>query len=362
MKKFLILTAGFGEGHNAAARGIRDGLQQIAPEGQTEIRDLFSETYGALNSLTCRAYLELIDRAPQIWSRIYRVIDRQTQFRAAFRAFAPVRHRLAQIIARDQPHAIIAVYPAYAHFLDEILGPARGATPRRIVCITDSISINAIWFRCWADWFLVANKQSADVLIRTGVAREIVRVFGFPVSPSFATLVAARPAGPPWRILHMINAAKSSAPVLTEKLNAVSSTELTVTVGRDEKLRRAIEEVCARSSKRFAIVGWTDELPQLLGQHHLLIGKAGGATVQEAIAAKCPMIINQIVPGQEEGNAQIIAETNSGCIALSQDAAVNAVQNAIGNNGSVLKDWSASIAQISRPHAALDIARFVLAL
>ena len=40
--------------------------------------------------------------------------------------------------------------------------------------------------------------------------------------------------------------------------------------------------------------------------HHLVISKAGGATVQEAIAARCPMIVNQVIPGQEEGNARLI--------------------------------------------------------
>ena len=44
--------------------------------------------------------------------------------------------------------------------------------------------------------------------------------------------------------------------------------------------------------------------------------KAGGATTQEAIAAKCPMIINQVVPGQEEGNARLIAETKSAFIIM----------------------------------------------
>lgn len=41
MKKVLILTAGFGEGHNAAARNLRDALELIAPDTQVEVLDLF---------------------------------------------------------------------------------------------------------------------------------------------------------------------------------------------------------------------------------------------------------------------------------------------------------------------------------
>jgi processive 1,2-diacylglycerol beta-glucosyltransferase len=362
VKTILILSAGFGEGHNAAARGIRDGLLQIAPETSVEIRDLFAETFGPLNEFTCRGYLQLINRAPQIWSRLYSLIDRRTEFRRALRWLAPVRYRLAQIIARDRPDAIVSVYPAYGHLLDEILGTAHGSTPKRVVCITDSISINGIWFRCSADFFLVANEQSAAVLERAGIRREGVRVLGFPVAPSFAAVTAERAATPPWRILYMINAGRSSAPDLVQKLANITGTELTVTVARDEKLRRAVEAARAGGGGHFEIIGWTNELPQLLGRHHLLISKAGGATVQEAIAAKCPMIINQIVPGQEEGNAQLIAETNSGYVAQSPENVISAVGDAIGQNGKLLREWATNIAKISRPGAALEIAEFLLAL
>jgi processive 1,2-diacylglycerol beta-glucosyltransferase len=37
--------------------------------------------------------------------------------------------------------------------------------------------------------------------------------------------------------------------------------------------------------------------------------------VQEAIAAKCPLIINQVIPGQEDGNARIVEESGFGALA-----------------------------------------------
>ena len=64
-------------------------------------------------------------------------------------------------------------------------------------------------------------------------------------------------------------------------------------------------------------------------ESHLLISKAGGATVQETIAASCPMIINQIVPGQEAGNAQLIRETRSGVIATTPDEIIATVERSL---------------------------------
>ena len=41
MKKVLILTASFGEGHNAAARNVRDAIELISDEAQVEVLDQF---------------------------------------------------------------------------------------------------------------------------------------------------------------------------------------------------------------------------------------------------------------------------------------------------------------------------------
>src|SRR6202008_2847859 len=111
-----------------------------------------------------------------------------------------------------------------------------------------------------------------------------------------------------------------------------------VTVGRDEKLRRAIER--STGNRKIHIYGWTDEMPRLLCENHVLVGKAGGATVQETIAAACPMIINHVVSGQEEGNAQLIVETKSGVIALSNEQVFSQVQRAFANGAGQWQEWS----------------------
>jgi processive 1,2-diacylglycerol beta-glucosyltransferase len=136
--------------------------------------------------------------------------------------------------------------------------------------------------------------------------------------------------------------------------------QLTVTVGRDEKLRRAVEKAAA--DRKIDIFGWTDELPRMLCENHLLIGKAGGAMVQETIAAGCPMIINHVVSGQEEGNARLIVETNSGAIALSNEEVVAQVRRAFADNAKQWREWSANINKLSRPRASLDIAEFLLSI
>ena len=79
----------------------------------------------------------------------------------------------------------------------------------------------------------------------------------------------------------MINAGKDRAPAVVERLIRLDGIHLTVTVGRDETLRARIEQIARDAGREIEIHGWTDRMPELVMSHHILIGKAGGATVQE---------------------------------------------------------------------------------
>jgi len=362
-KRILILTAGYGEGHNAAARGMRDGLAAVAGDAAVvEVHDLFAETYGFVNEWVRKGYLALINRAPRAWAKVYEWTDRPQDYAANMRALFQAKNRLSQLLLRFQPTALVSVYPAYPHLLTQIFGDA--SLPfRQVVCITDSITVNAIWYRCASDLFLVPNEQTAAVLARAGVPGEKVKVSGFPVSPKFAELGELRSLpviGGARRLLYMINAGGHAVPAIVRGLAQIANVRLTVTVGRDARLQKAVEAIRQEIGSDFEIVGWTDQMPRLMLESHLLISKAGGATVQETIAAKCPMIINQVVPGQEEGNARLIQETRSGVVAATPTEIVSAVEQAFADDAHLWREWSANISQFSRPRASLEIAELLL--
>jgi processive 1,2-diacylglycerol beta-glucosyltransferase len=364
-KRILILTASFGEGHNSAARGVRDGLARVAPDGtEVELHDLFAEAYGLVNELVRKSYLAVVNFAPGAWGTVYRWLDRKKDFDAEFVRFSRLEDHFSALLERFQPDVMICTFPAYPNILRQIQERnSECARPcKSVVVITDSITINAVWYRCASDYFIVANEQSGAVLRAAGIDAEKIKVFGFPVSPKFADSAASNRVLPPGdskrRVLYMIHAATRGAPELAQRL-AELGVDLTVTIGRADTLMSKIEAAAGDKTK---VIGWTDELPRMLHESHLLIGKAGGATVQETIAAGCPMIINYVVAGQEEGNARLIVETNSGVIANSPRAVVAQVKRAFADDAKQWREWSANISKLSRPRASLDIAEFLLSL
>ena len=106
--------------------------------------------------------------------------------------------------------------------------------------------------------------------------------------------------------------------------------------------------------------GWTPRMPELMMTHHLLIGKAGGATVQESIAAGTPMLITKVVPGQEEGNAQLICENHCGAICSTPEAIAEQIELLFADDGALWRQWEKNIVQLSRPDASRQIAARVM--
>jgi processive 1,2-diacylglycerol beta-glucosyltransferase len=356
MSRILLLTAGYGEGHNAAARGLAAALSEMGADA--EVHDLFAVTGGAFYEHTRRGYIGLINRAPHVWAAIYSLIDRVPIIPLTMPLLGKMRRELARLLAEKKPAAVVSVYPVYGYLIEKIF-PDSAVRPFAFhTVITDSITINGVWHRCDSDTFIVANEDSARVMTRAGVPEKKLRVLGFPVPPRFARERPARPDPVPPRVLYMINAGKDQAPGIVARLLQIPRIHLTVTYGRDEALRQRIE--AAAAGRPIELHGWTQRMPELLMTHHLLIGKAGGATVQEAIAACTPMLITQVVPGQEEGNARLLFQNECGALCPTPDALAEKIESLFANTAAGWLAWERNISRLSRPDAATQIARFIL--
>jgi processive 1,2-diacylglycerol beta-glucosyltransferase len=74
------------------------------------------------------------------------------------------------------------------------------------------------------------------------------------------------------------------------------------------------------------------------------------------------MIISQVVPGQEEGNARLIEETRSGVVATKAEAIIVAAERVFADDARLWREWSENISRLSRPRASLEIAELLLGL
>ncbi|MDD5201396.1 MAG: glycosyltransferase [Terrimicrobiaceae bacterium] len=361
VRRVLILTAGFGEGHNAAARNLRDALAVEDAAAEVEMRDVFLEAYGWANRLAVRGYLLLINRLPGVWNLVFRWLDRSNAVCERIGIFGRAARRMRALLHEMEPGVVVSTYPGYNHLLDHLYARSSRRPFQQVTIVTDSLTINRVWHTGHSDWYLAANEETAAVMRSQGVPAEKLRVTGFPVPAFFSEVRASKvapPPGAPWRVLFMVNAGKCIAVEAVRRLLSIEGIDLTVTVGRDMALEQRIRALGGGAK----VHGWADELPRMMADAHIVVSKAGGATVQECLAACTPMIVSQVVPGQEEGNARLISGSGAGVIAETPEAIAQAVRDACADGGAVWKGWYAAVQRLSRPHAARDIAQWILKL
>jgi processive 1,2-diacylglycerol beta-glucosyltransferase len=372
--RVLILTAGFGEGHNAAARALAAGFialgdqrsnEEQHPENSVKIVDAFALASPRFNEAARRFYLTLINEAPRLWSRVYDWIDRSNLVQRRMWLFRREIRVLADLLERERPTAICCTYPLYGFFLEQI-ARAGGHVPPTFNVVTDSISIHSLWWRApLAGWFL-PNEDSAAVLREAGINPACIHVCGFPVTAFFADHASRLSppdlaTGVPPRVLHIINSGTRHAEETARRLLTETSWDITCAVGRDSRLQARLKRLAQDRPHPAQILGWTDQIPRLLMTHHAVVSKAGGATTQEAIAALCPMIVSQVVPGQEEGNYELLRRHSAGALAETSDAVLAQLTRAFADRGRVWREWRAALRPLALPDAAGDIARHVLA-
>ncbi|MFI5335929.1 MAG: galactosyldiacylglycerol synthase [Opitutales bacterium] len=363
MTRILILTAGYGEGHNSAARALRDAFAEH-PGTEAEMIDLFALRAPRLNALSRRAYLGMINHVPAIWSGTYRWLDRSPRAPLLFRALRSHTQLLARLIREKNPDALVCTYPVYPWLLAGLRAAGEPLPPIYTV-VTDAITINSLWYRAPADGWFVTDPDSAEVLLQAGVPPGRVHVTGFPVASAFADRAPSlQPPDPRQssqrRILYMINSDRARALETARALLLWKNWHLTITAGRDRVLQDKLVRLTRGAPAQADVLGWTDRIPHLLMTHHVVISKAGGATTQESINALCPMLVNQIVPGQEEGNYELLRRHGAGALAETPMALVNFLHHALDGEAALWRRWRENLKKIARPAAARDIAAQVL--
>ncbi len=359
--RILIVTAAFGEGHNSAARNLAVALESAG--AVTQVADPCVLGVPRLTSLVNRGYRQVTTHFPRLWGAIYRSTGDYDFSRRRSPIFRRVEDALVRLIDGFKPDAVVSTYPLYPYFLSHINEDRARPLPVFTV-VTDSIEINAAWSRACCDRWLVTDATTREAMMRVGIPAEKLIDTGFPVHPVFAELepVAATDACDPFRILYFptsqLSFLRRHARAL---LDASPRVRLTIILGKNVRtLYSRAHEIKVAYPGRVRLVGWTRNVPRFLNEHHLVIGKAGGATVHEAIAAVCPMLIHHLVPGQEEGNLRLLEIIGGGHLAETPEALERSVIDLLADQAAAWRGMKNALVRHGRNSGAIAAAKVVM--
>lgn len=359
--RLLIVTAAFGEGHNSAARNLGLALSQAGAEVKVCDPCALSAPYST--KLIETVYRYITTHFPKIWYKIYRSTDQADFNRQTLPLMRKPERYLTNLIEDFKPDGIVSTYPVYPYFIARTFREYGGRVPVFTV-ITDSLEVNATWLRAPTDYWIVTDAATKEVMTAAGSPAEKIEVTGFPVHPDFAELppVGNSDCCEPFRILYFPTGKK---PFIRRHsralLDASPSVHLTIVMGKYASmlLPRALQ-IRKEYPGRVKLIGWTRRVTKLLNRHHLVVGKAGGATVHEAIAAHCPMLIHHLVPGQEEGNLRLLESIGCGRLAETPEHLTAAVVSMLERDAAGWRTMKRSVTRHDRNSGSITAARFIL--
>jgi hypothetical protein len=334
LKKILILSARLKAGEDVAARNLREAMERIAPRGtEVEALDLFDSCHGRFDAL----------------------------FGPAFHLGGWAR-ALEDLLRSREPDVVVATSPYYGALLGEM---ARGGRRRdfTLIALATEPEIDApLWSRVPADFFGVTNQTVARELAVAGVEEKRLGVFDYPVQqPRGAEEFLPDPAqGGRVRILYLINSARKKAPRLLERLLRHADWNITACVEHEPELEGRVRVLAATAPERLQVQGDLRGLPQLLRTHHLVLSRAETSIVQEAIAARCPLIAAKVGGRIEEANMLLLQRANAGARAAKPREAADWVERALRDGAGLLSLWRRNLEPLGSAGGAAALARFIL--
>ncbi|HMN15453.1 MAG TPA: glycosyltransferase, partial [Bellilinea sp.] len=130
--------------------------------------------------------------------------------------------------------------------------------------------------------------------------------------------------------------------------------QLAIVCGRDTELFNELRTVDWH--QKVHLFEFTKRMPDLMAASDLMICKAGGLSVTEALASGLPMILINVLPGQEVGNMEYAVENGAAIHAESKDAILEAMAHLTQNDNALLDEMASNSCRLGRSHAAYDAA------
>ncbi len=337
-------------------------MRRLCPDEEVEMTDLISEAMPLISDVCKSLYQFAITHWPAGWRMTYDLMGRPSLTGPDAMWQTVMVNALKKRLESKQPRLIISTYPLYAILLETLSKKQR--VPPLCTIITDSISVNRVWVMSGSDLFCVADDETKKVVIGYGVPESKIRVTGFPVDLAFTEPLPDLPPVAHARILYLPSTTGRRVAATLEALKPLfrSGVKLTLPVGKHDKrlyhvMRRFTDSMPPGTME---VIGWTKRIPEFLRTHDVVICKAGGAILHEVLAAKIPAVIDYVVPGQEEGNAEMLVKHGGGVVTKSAEDTAAAVASILTNNSAVGRRMRVSMAKISMPDAAVRTAKAAL--
>lgn len=368
IKRVLILTADAGFGHRSAAIAIKKALELSYEEKVfVEIRNPLDDSEApALLRESQSDYDRVVKESPELYRLGYEASDANIpttlmESVLTILLFEVIRENLKDF----KPDVIVCTYPMYLAPLDSVLTLQRKKIPV-ISVITDLASVHQIWFKKDVDVCIVPNDIVKNLAYSNGLKASQIEVCGIPVHPDFSLIKSSKKElrkSLTWneKLPTILVVGSSRSEQMINKLNIINHSgfdfQLILVAGNDKKLFDQFNQIEWHHPAK--IYEFVSEMPKFLKASDLNLCKAGGLIITESLASGLPMLLTDVIPGQEVGNAKYVEDHTSGFQIRSDQDLVEKFYHLMIDNQEKLKELQKNAKKVGKPDSAFEAAKII---
>ncbi|MGP6157560.1 MAG: MGDG synthase family glycosyltransferase [Vulcanimicrobiaceae bacterium] len=347
-KRVLLLISDTGGGHRSAANAVAAALEEVrfGPHGESlllehRIDDVAAHCTFPLSQLG-PAYSAALRFAPPIYGALYHATNGRRRFRSVVRFCEPLyRERLRDLFLEYKPDVIVSVHPLLNHAALRARADAGIMHVPVITVITDLGKVHEGWLVPEVDAVVVPAPEVFRRARERGIPLERIYQLGHPVHPKFEDVTESKQqlrsqlGLPVEKTIALLMAGGEGGGKLLPTTMALAKSRLplhlVVITGRNVALRTKLNELAPTLPTPMTILGYCDNVPELMRAADLLVTKAGPGAIAEASIAEVPVVVYDFIPGQERGNLDYVRTNGIGVVALTAADVVTSVRRIVAN-------------------------------
>ncbi|HHW03238.1 MAG TPA: glycosyltransferase [Thermoanaerobacterales bacterium] len=342
--KVLILSEKFGTGHEMAAAAISKGIKKLSPQTEVSVINFFQYFQPYLSRMTLKLYLKALDFTPEIWGYFYereRNRKRATMTKKMLQMGASFI--LREIMEREKPDVVVCTHPFPCCVASRL--KRKGLSVPVAAVITD-FDVHGFWINEGIDAYIIAHESMIKPMIRFGVDPGKIYATGIPIDPHydiFKNKTTAKKSLGFEEDLPVILIAGGGLGLngpdrkFVETL-AKNPVQLAVICGKNKFARHDLEEMKSKKGiENIKVYGFVENMWDFMKAADLIITKAGGLTIAEALASELPIIIYNPLPGQEERNTRFLLRNGSARYARDRETLLKTVKDMLSDEEKLMR-------------------------
>lgn len=310
--KILILSCSTGGGHNAAAKAIKEKLEQKGHEAV--LLDPFDLSGKQTAKMVGGAYVKIASHTPGFFGFLYRLgsaISSSKHKSPVYYANALIAKHLKVYLEENPFDAIVTPHLFPAETLTYMKRKSIPLPPT--VAVATDYTCIPFFEETECDCYIIPHEDLIPEYTEKGVPEEKLFPYGIPVGLSFSKAsdkarAKAKLHLPADRPVFLVMSGsmgfgKMHLFVFELVCKLTKGEQLIIICGNNKKTQRLLNQTY-RKNKNVHITGFTEHVAEYMDASDVIFTKPGGLTSTEALVKNIPIIHTRPIPGCETRNRE----------------------------------------------------------